>query len=279
MSRALEKALPQVLLPPAKSATLNKTTTEPLKRETLNRLDLKGDSFMSGIDASITQQFPILETETKSPTAEEGQPAEEGQLVPPPPAEPLVATTSSTEEPCEQETDRPISERKMAANRANALLSCGPKTPEGKARSSLNAVKHGLTSRYFPSVIQAGTPEREEFEGMRTDLFEHYQPVGAVEGLLVEKITVEYMRYRRLLEREQLLCAPNRGFFAETVDRLTRYQTAINRQLFEAMRELERVQANRKVKEAEEGESGGACGVMPSAHLPKRTHRAKVQVE
>ena len=42
---------------------------------------------------------------------------------------------------------RPISERKLAANRANAQKSTGPRTPRGKTTSSWNALKHGLLSR------------------------------------------------------------------------------------------------------------------------------------
>ena len=49
----------------------------------------------------------------------------------------------------EPQTDspEPISDARLAANRANAQLSTGPLSPEGKAKSSLNAVKTGLTGR------------------------------------------------------------------------------------------------------------------------------------
>src|SRR5690348_18090902 len=39
------------------------------------------------------------------------------------------------------------SQKQIDANRANAQLSTGPKTSEGKAKSSLNAVKTGLSGR------------------------------------------------------------------------------------------------------------------------------------
>ena len=37
------------------------------------------------------------------------------------------------------------SDRKIKANRANARLSTGPKSPHGRARASKNALRHGLT--------------------------------------------------------------------------------------------------------------------------------------
>lgn len=43
---------------------------------------------------------------------------------------------------------------RKAANKRNAKLSKGPRTPQGKARSSLNALKHGLTAQLPPYVLE-----------------------------------------------------------------------------------------------------------------------------
>jgi hypothetical protein len=37
-------------------------------------------------------------------------------------------------------------EKQIAANRANALQSTGPRTPDGKAIARRNALDHGLTA-------------------------------------------------------------------------------------------------------------------------------------
>ena len=43
-------------------------------------------------------------------------------------------------------TGRPTSQRRIDANRRNAQRSTGPRTPQGKKRSSRNALKHGFCS-------------------------------------------------------------------------------------------------------------------------------------
>ena len=40
-----------------------------------------------------------------------------------------------------------LSLQKISANRRNAQLSTGPKTEAGKAKSALNAVKHGICTK------------------------------------------------------------------------------------------------------------------------------------
>ena len=44
------------------------------------------------------------------------------------------------------------SERQIAANRANALKSTGPKTAAGRAKSSRNAYRHGLSLPIMPDT-------------------------------------------------------------------------------------------------------------------------------
>jgi hypothetical protein len=53
---------------------------------------------------------------------------------------------------------RPASERKIQANRRNALRSTGPKTERGKRTVARNAIKHGILAREV--VITAGDARR-----------------------------------------------------------------------------------------------------------------------
>ena len=75
------------------------------------------------------------------------------------------------------------SQKQIKANRKNAQKSTGPKTAEGKAAISKNAVKHGLFAE--EAVISGENPADYEayLESFLTDL----KPVGAVETMLAER--------------------------------------------------------------------------------------------
>lgn len=91
---------------------------------------------------------------------------------------------------------------KIEANRVNALLSSGPKTPEGKERVKRNALKHGILSKEVVITAGDGAESREEFDELLQSFVEELNPVGAVEAMLVEKIAVCYWRLRRVLRAE-----------------------------------------------------------------------------
>jgi hypothetical protein len=148
-----------------------------------------------------------------------------------------------------------VSPKKLAANRANAQRSTGPTSEEGKARSRFNAVKHGLTARYFPYLVIPGSVEVQQLEEHRRRFYEHFAPVGPVEELLVEKIIVELGRYNRAVAPEQHPSVENSGYFPQVVDKLTRYQSAVDRQLMQAITEIDRLQTKRNAKEKESSQS------------------------
>ncbi len=89
-------------------------------------------------------------------------------------------------------TNEPSGHRQITHRQSTA-----PRTELGKERSSRNAIKHGI----FSKAILIKGESRAEFESLRTDLWEAFQPVG-VEELLVEKLASLSWRYRRFLLAE-----------------------------------------------------------------------------
>jgi hypothetical protein len=97
---------------------------------------------------------------------------------------------------------RPISAKKLAANRRNALLSTGPRTARGKARAAMNSLKHGILSRKLVIPEIEGEGAAREFHAMMADLTADLNPMGALEHLMVQQIGVAAWRLRRVLKYE-----------------------------------------------------------------------------
>jgi hypothetical protein len=89
--------------------------------------------------------------------------------------------------------DRPADSR-TRANRANALLSTGPRTPAGKQRSSLNALTHGLTSR---SPVLA-TEDPANYQRHCRQLFDEYLPATPTETQLTQELADTAWRLNRI---------------------------------------------------------------------------------
>jgi hypothetical protein len=97
---------------------------------------------------------------------------------------------------------RTISARKLAANRRNAQLSTGPRTAHGKARSSMNAIKHGILSHQFVIGQLETNGAAYEFSNLMRALRDDLRPSGALEDLMVQEIGVCVWRMRRVLRYE-----------------------------------------------------------------------------
>jgi len=84
-------------------------------------------------------------------------------------------------------------EAQTLANRRNAQKSTGPRTNEGKAAVSQNAVKHGLLTRQ--DVI---SPEsQDDFRLYREQLLAELAPVSQMESMLAERIVTLSWRLKR----------------------------------------------------------------------------------
>ena len=81
----------------------------------------------------------------------------------------------------------------ILANRENARKSTGPRTRQGKAAVSQNAVKHGLSARC--DVI--GTEDQAEFDTYRDEMLAEFAPVGPTESMLADRIVSLSWRLQR----------------------------------------------------------------------------------
>ncbi len=82
---------------------------------------------------------------------------------------------------------------RVKANHLNAQKSTGPRTAEGKAAVSQNAVKHGLSAQH--DVIRG--EDQEEFDQYRDELFWELNPLGTMQCRMVERIVSLAWRLRR----------------------------------------------------------------------------------
>lgn len=90
---------------------------------------------------------------------------------------------------------KPLSEAKLLANRANALKSTGPRTPEGKARSCRNAV---TTSKDITALGE----DRTLFPATLQSFLDSWNPATEYEASLVEELASLKIRLKRCVRIE-----------------------------------------------------------------------------
>ena len=166
------------------------------------------------------------------------------------------------------------SEAQTAANQANAALSTGPRTPNGKARVSRNAVKHGLYSQ-----APLDGEDARAYEERMQRLVEALRPGDELEEALASRFAWAFCRLHRIGQMERAFVQVGRDVTAYKAngtkvpegplpwdivfngllmlgqepggdrtapfDRLRRYEAHLERVMYRALHELQRLQAVR----------------------------------
>jgi hypothetical protein len=137
-------------------------------------------------------------------------------------------------------------EKQIAANRANAKRSTGPNTSGGKARSRMNAWKHGLRAE---TVVIAGE-DAKDLQAIQRELWEEHQPSPGMESLLVERLAHYAWRMRRAVVFEAALLeeGPESLGYAEgnALSMLLRYEMALSNASHRTLQQLLFLQDRRR---------------------------------
>ncbi len=110
-------------------------------------------------------------------------------------------------------------ERQIAANRANAQKSTGPRTARGKAAVRLNSVTHGLTAQSILTYGEEG--ELAELQAVRAALEAEWQPQTITETLLLDEASACWWRLRRGRAAEDFCCAAAVKYLDGNIDEYT----------------------------------------------------------
>jgi hypothetical protein len=121
----------------------------------------------------------------------------------------------------------------------------GPRSPEGKATSSGNSLKHGLASGRV--IIPGEDPA--EFEALVSDLIKEHAPANATESLLVQQMAQSWWLMQRAIRLQ------NQAFAETRVDThklalFLRYQTTHERAFYKALNTLTKLKLSRAREQA-----------------------------
>jgi hypothetical protein len=165
-------------------------------------------------------------------------------------------------------------EKQIAANRANAQKSCGPRTIEGKAQSSMNHLTWGFCSS---GILMPGE-DPAEFCSLLDDLLDHHQPANVTEQILVEEMAKNKWLSDRAfrLQGEAFVNNMVRGekfAIPKELALLIRYRTSSENAFHKAHNQLVKAQKERakseigfdskEAPEAPAGQPGNSPKVIP----------------
>lgn len=143
-------------------------------------------------------------------------------------------------------------ERQIEANRQNAQYSTGANTPEGQARSKMNALRWGFNAQEDVLPWES----KEDYKDHRQSVFNRYNPQDDTEVYLVRRIASAEWRLFRIDRVEAMIyeaCADNTLLLMAEITRLYQNENRLERVRTRALKELNE---HRRDKAAG-GQSGG----------------------
>lgn len=136
----------------------------------------------------------------------------------------------------------------IAANQQNAQASTGPSSTEGKRRSSLNAIQHGL---FAESPILPGE-DPATYAAFCQAYVADFQPQGVLEETYVATIASTQWRLNRCTRIEQSILASPELNAEQQLDGLCRfslYEGRLTRKFNQTLRDLRLAQTDRKAQQ------------------------------
>jgi hypothetical protein len=139
------------------------------------------------------------------------------------------------------------SPNRIEINRANAQHSTGPKTPEGKKQSSLNALRHGLTGQ----IVVMPTEDLHAYQLHLESFTDEYHPEGATESNLVQALADTSWRLNRVAALETNLLTQDQDplSIVAALAKLSLHSQRLSRQFERTVAQLRELQKARRMKE------------------------------
>jgi hypothetical protein len=166
-------------------------------------------------------------------------------------AAPVPITPAATATPSPSATPLPgLSETRHAVrNRQNAQHSTGPRTEEGKAIASQNAMRHGLSSRRF---VLLDWESSDDFAELLANLRGEHQPRTQTEALLVERMAEHFWLSQRALHLQDMCLRRDIPLCDEPKELALylRYQTTHTRAFHKCLSDFLKLRAEQRKAEA-----------------------------
>jgi hypothetical protein len=197
--------------------------------------------------ASKFTQKVSVSNESAHNAAVDNQPACQAPTTEPAAVEPvsLEPTAACTPEPVEASLP---SAARLAANRANAQLSTGAKSPATKAISAQNHTTHGLARHSNGTFKLLSSEDPVGFEAFKQSLFDEHQATTPTESILINSMVESQWltgRAQRLLDT---CIDPATGAVTneKSFSLYLRYQTTHRRALHKSLHDLQKLRAEKR---------------------------------